>query len=62
MEGNMSGVEKRWEGKCLGWKNGWRIYVRGVKNDGSEYVRFPDNFLLRNTGMIDFCTHTKRAT
>jgi len=28
-------------GNMSGWENDWREYVRGVKNDGSEFVRIP---------------------
>ena len=36
---NMSWMEKRREGICLGWKNDWREYDLVVKNDEREYVR-----------------------
>ena len=28
---NMSWVEKRLEGKCMGWKNDWREYVSEIE-------------------------------
>jgi len=34
--GNMSQVEKRWEGKCLGWKNNVREYILDGKTTGGN--------------------------